>query len=382
LGGLLMREIRKSQAAAAEVVEQQEWLDTTLRSIGDAVIATDTSGRITFLNDVAVGLTGYSRREAQGRSLSQVFPIFNETTDQPVEDPVAKVIRSGTVIGLANHTVLRRLDGSKVAIDDSAAPIKNAQGELIGVVLVFRDVTQHREVEAALRNAEKLATAGRFAATIAHEINNPLEAVMNSLYLLNSDPGLTSEGRRYLSMAEEELARIAAVARQTLAFYKDTTTPAEVHIPQLLDEVLELYRRRIEARNIHVVRNYQKHSQFMGSAGELRQVFSNLILNSIDALQPEGVLTLNVRDDDKGRAAVRVEVEDNGSGINQDHLDKIFEPFFTTKKDVGTGLGLWSAKNLVEKHDGQLLAECANGTTRLTVVLPIAAQEANHAKAS
>jgi signal transduction histidine kinase len=121
----------------------------------------------------------------------------------------------------------------------------------------------------------------------------------------------------------------------------------------------------------------------VGSAGEIRQVFSNLILNAIDALPPDGELTLNVSDDDKdGRPAVRVEVEDNGSGIQQEHLSKIFEPFFTTKKDVGTGLGLWSAKNLVEKHEGQLLAECSGGKTRLTVLLPVLREGADHAGAA
>ena len=257
-GGLLAREMRKSEAAAAAVLEQKEWLDTTLRSIGDAVLATDTSGRVVFLNEVAATLTGYNSSEARGRLLSQVFPIFNEITREQTEDPVAKVIRTGTVIGLANHTVLCRRDGTEIAIDDSAAPIRNAQGELIGVVLVFRDVTQQREVEAALRNAEKLATAGRFAATIAHEINNPLEAAINSLFLLNHDSGLSSEGRGYLSLAEQELSRVAAVARQTLGFYKDTSSPAPVNIPELLDEILAVYGRRIEARKIHIVRNYRE----------------------------------------------------------------------------------------------------------------------------
>jgi PAS domain S-box-containing protein len=382
-GGLLAREMGKSDAAAAAVLEQKEWLDTTLSSIGDAVLATDTSGRVVFLNEVAATLTGYGSSEARGRPLDQVFAIFNEVTREPAEDPVAKVIHTGAVVGLSNHTILRRPDGTEVAIDDSAAPIRNAQGELIGVVLVFRDVTHQREVDAALRNAEKLATTGRFAATIAHEINNPLEAIMNLLFLLNRDSGLSSEGRGYLSLAEQELSRVAAVARQTLAFYKDNTSPAPVNIPNLLDEILTFYGRRIEARNIHVVRNYRNHSQFVGSAGEIRQVFSNLILNAIDALPPDGELTLNVSDDDKdGRPAVRVEVEDNGSGIQQEHLSKIFEPFFTTKKDVGTGLGLWSAKNLVEKHEGQLLAECSGGKTRLTVLLPVLREGADHAGAA
>ena len=381
-GGLLAREMRKSEEAAAAVREQKEWLDTTLRSIGDAVVATDTSGRIVFLNEIAATLLGYSSSEARDHPLSQVFPIFNEVTREPTEDPVAKVIRTGDIVGLANHTILCRRDGTEVAIDDSAAPIRNARGELIGVVLVFRDVTKQREMEAALRKSEKLSTAGRFAATIAHEINNPLEAAINSLYLLNSDSGLSSDGRAYLLLAEQELDRVAAVARQTLAFYKDTTSPSLVNFPQLLDEILTVYGRRIEARRIQVIRNYQDHSQFVGSAGEMRQVFANLILNSIDALPCNGVLTLKVCDENGGRPAVRVEVEDNGSGIQPEHLNKIFEPFFTTKKDVGTGLGLWSAKNLVEKHNGQLLAESCEGKTRLIVLLPARHEAAEHAEAS
>jgi PAS domain S-box-containing protein len=381
-GGLLAREMRNADAAAAAVLEQKKWLDTTLRSIGDAVLATDTSGRVVFLNEVAATLTGYTSKQARGQPLAQVFAIFNEVTREPAEDPVAKVIYTGAVVGLANHTILRRADATEVAIDDSAAPIRNAQGDLIGVVVVFRDVTKQREMDAALRNAEKLATTGRFAATIAHEINNPLEAAMNSLYLLNSDSGLSSEARDYLSLAEQELNRVAAVARQTLSFYRDTTSPAVVNIPEILDEILAIYGRRIAARQIRVVRNYQNHSQVVGSAGEMRQVFSNLILNSIDALPPDGELTLNISDQNGSRPVVRVDVEDNGSGIRPDHLSRIFEPFFTTKKDVGTGLGLWSAKNLVEKHDGELLAECSGGKTRLTVLLPVAREGANHADAA
>lgn len=385
-GWLLAREMRRSHAAAAEVLQQKEWLGTTLHSIGDAVIATDAEGNVVFLNDVAVSLTGYSKDEARGLSLKQVFPIFNESTLQPVEDPVEKVIRMGTVVGLANHTVLRRRDGSKVAIDDSAAPIRNPEGELTGVVLVFRDVSKQRETDIALRNAEKLASAGRFAATIAHEINNPLEAVMNSLFLLNSDPGLTPEGRIYLRTAEQELTRVAAVARQTLSFYKDTTSHSQVSVPELLDEILALYSKRVDSRSVEIVRNYAHAPELQTSAGELRQVFSNVILNSLDALPTGGTLALTVKQEVQEEGEyVRVDITDNGVGIPPENLKRIFEPFFTTKADVGTGLGLWSAKSLVEKHGGQMLVESSRDTTRFTVLLPCrgASQSASgHAIAS
>lgn len=381
-GWLLTREMRHRQAAAAQVLEQKEWFATTLHSIGDAVIATDRSGVVTFLNEVAESLTGRSRAEASGKPLKEVFPIINESTRTPVADPVEKVILSGTVVGLANHTILVRPDGSEIAIDDSAAPIQNSAGELIGVVLVFRDVTKQREMEGALRRADKLATAGRFAATIAHEINNPLEAAINSLYLLNGDRGMAPQSRQYLLTAEQELARVAAVARQTLAFYKDTAPQVPVGIPQLLDEIVAVYSRRIEGRSIGIIREYRSQRQVLGSAGELRQVFSNLILNAVDALGPGGTITLRVREETReGSELMRVEVEDNGSGIAGEILQRIFEPFFTTKKDVGTGLGLWSAKNLVEKHHGQLFVESVEGVTRFTVLLPIGAQLADPAAA-
>ncbi len=382
-GWLLSREMKKSRTATLEVAEQREWLNTTLHSIGDAVIATDEGGRVVFLNEFGATLTGYKSEEAKGLLLREVFPIFHETTRLPVEDPVERVIRMGTVVGLANHTILRRRDGTEIAIDDSAAPIRNLKGELIGVVLVFRDVTRQRKVDSALRSAEKLATAGRFAATVAHEINNPLEAVVNSLYLLNQEPGLSQEGRRYLQMAEEELSRVAAVARQTLAFYKDSSSPTLVKIPVLLEEILSVYRRRLETRGVRVVRDYDDNAACVCSAGEMRQVFSNLILNSLDALRPEGTLTLRAKNTNgDGGPGICVEVEDTGEGIAPENLDKIFEPFFTTKKDVGTGLGLWSAKNLVEKSGGTLDARSDTGITRFIVRLPANTQATINRQAS
>jgi PAS domain S-box-containing protein len=378
-GFLLSREMRKSRAAALAVLDQKEWLYVTLRSIGDAVLATDVAGRVEFLNDVAAELTGYSSAEAQGRLLREIFPIFAENTRQAADDPVAKVISTGAVVGLANHTILRRRDGREIAIDDSAAPIRNRQGDLLGVVLVFRDVTGQRETDVAMRKAEKLATAGRFAATIAHEINNPLEAVMNSLFLLGHNAGITPQGREYLLLAQQELSRVAVVARQTLAFYKDTSAHTWVDIPQLLDGILSLYGSRMESRGIHLVRQYPASAMFFGSAGELRQVFSNLILNSVDALHRNGRLTLKI---EINADTLRVQVEDDGIGIPQENLSRIFEPFFTTKKDVGTGLGLWMAKNLVEKYHGELQAESSAGRTRFTVLLPVSQDAAQHAAAS
>lgn len=168
-----------------------------------------------------------------------------------------------------------------------------------------------------------------------------------------------------------------------MAFYKDTTSPEPVDIPVLLEQILALYGRRIENRGIRVVRDFDGAAACLAYPGELRQVFTNLIVNALDALPGNGFLTLRVKQEDAGNGrGLRVEVEDNGSGIEEKNLSKIFQPFFTTKKGVGTGLGLWSARSLVEKHQGQLLVESGNGTTRFTVLLPAANTAVRVQKAS
>ena len=344
-------EIVRERSTAA-LRESEEWLSTTLSSIGDAVIATDREGKVRFLNPVAQRATHFSQQAAEGRPLREVFPIFNEVTRQPTENPVDKVIATGNVVGLANHTVLVRPDGSEIAIDDSAAPILDREGKVSGVVLVFRDVSHQRDIEKAMRISEKLAATGKLAATVAHEINNPLEAASNLLYLMR-DEGLSSDGRNYLSMAEQQLMRVSHIARQTLAFYRDPRQPEALDLGAVCDRIVDLYRPRFANRNVEVTTEYQPDVQIFGTEGEVTQVISNLISNALDAVGNDGSVAVQVAREE-GKA--KLTVSDNGGGIMPENLVRIFEPFFTTKKDVGTGLGLWVSKEIVGKLGGTILA--------------------------
>jgi PAS domain S-box-containing protein len=357
LATLYNAQIREIKLRADESYAREQWLNTTIRSIGDAVIACDTNGNVSFMNLVAEQLTGWTEREAQGVSLHDVFPIFNEETRAAVENPVDKVRRLGTIVGLANHTFLVAKDGKEICIDDSGAPIRDSEGRMIGIVLVFRDITDRRLSEGALMRAEKLATAGRMAASVAHEVNNPLEGLTNLIYIARHSDEM-DEVRRLLGQAEAELSRIAHITRQSLGFYRETSTPAHFKPAAIVREVTDFYAARALALGVLLAVTTNTEQEVLGIAGEIRQILSNLIANSLDACSRGATIRIaaNTSTDprDPSRGGVRITVADTGCGIHQDHIGSIFEPFFTTKKDTGTGLGLWVSRELVEKHGGTL----------------------------
>lgn len=228
------------------------------------------------------------------------------------------------------------------------------------------------QAQQALIRSEKLAAVGRMAATVAHEINNPLEAVTNLIWIIGRDPGIGVETRRNLDLADEELRRVAHIAKQTLAFYRDSSSPVTVDLQEILSGVIGLYSSRLNSREVLVQHNL-RHCTIRGYAGELRQLFSNLLVNAIDAMNKGGRLSVKLA---PGRAwkdgeveGARVTIADNGSGINSEHMARLFEPFFTTKARTGTGLGLWVAKQIIEKHSGVIsLRSSTRATLHYTVV--------------
>lgn len=238
---------------------------------------------------------------------------------------------------------------------------------------LFRQIEQQLEerarTEAALVKTERLATAGRLAATIAHEINNPLEAVTNLIYLARSAP--EGEVRRYLQMVEEELSRIAHITKMTLGFYRESGAPTQVDIGELVREVVALYEAKLRAKNIHVHTNIAESQLILGSKGELRQVIANLVANAVDVLPAGGAIRLLTTDFDGG---VQLRVLDNGPGIPPENITRIFDPFFTTKAELGTGLGLWVSRQIVEKHGGTIAVESTHRGTCFTISLPSATQ--------
>ena len=377
----ILRVIRLRERHGEQLRQREEWFRVTLTSIGDGVIATDEKGRVTFINTVAEQLTGVTLAESKGRDVQNVMPLFNETTQQPIKNPVTLVMQRGTIIGLANHTVLKRRDGALIPIEDSAAPIHDDKKNLIGVVLVFRDASKERNAQEVLRKTEKLATAARLAATVAHEINNPLEAVGNLLYLARSEPGLPPMTIESLQSAEQELGRVAHITRQTLGFYRETGTFETVEMSDLVESVLEFFDKKVRNKRVRLEKHLEP-CEVYGKAGELRQLASNLISNAIDAVAQGGAVKLEVLCVNGAHGpTVRLSVEDDGPGIDPRHLEHIFEPFFTTKKDVGTGLGLWVAKQIVQRHDGSILAEMrGQGLNGAKFIVTLPARTVHHSE--
>jgi len=371
----VLREMRRRERDAAALQQSEEWFRVTLSSIAEGVIATDHQGLISFLNPVAERLTGTKLEEAKGKKIYDIFQIFNEATNSPVENPVEKVLTLGVVVGLANHTVLRHRAGHLIPIEDSAAPITDDSGQLIGVVLVFRDASHERSLHEVLRRTEKLAAAARLAATVAHEINNPLEAVGNLVFLARSNPGANEAIEEHLKMAEQELARVSHITRQTLGFYRESTLPSRVDIPTVVEQTLTVYATKLQQKQIRLQLALQECPPINGFAGEIQQLVSNIISNAIDALPFNGTLKIDSATTKLvSNEAIKLQVEDDGPGISPENIKRIFEPFFTTKKDVGTGLGLWVCKEIAERHGGTVEAKShnQNGSTGavFTILLP------------
>ena len=378
LAYFILHEMALRERHARQLLEREEWFRVTLTSLGDAVIATDERGHVTFLNPIAEQLTGRPLANSKGKAIQEVFPIFNESTHLPVENPVKKVMELGRVIGLANHTVLQNTDGTMIPIEDSAAPIRDGRGKLIGVVLVFRDATYERKSQEILRKTEKLAAAARLSATVAHEINNPLEAVGNLIYLVKGTPDLPAEAMQQLLLAEQELERVSHITRQTLGFYRESNVPGHVEVSALIESVLKLYSNKFKTKNITLIRDFGECPPIQGLAGELKQAMSNLISNAADAVSENGTIRVKLaclKSPDGN--VIQVAIEDNGAGIAATHLDKIFEPFFTTKKDVGTGLGLWVTREIIDRHGGTIQVRSGDGNgsrgSVFNILLPCAA---------
>ena len=371
----IIREMDQREKHAAEIRAREEWSRVTLSSIGDAVIATDKNGSVTYVNQIAEDLTGVKLKEAKGQPIHQVFPIFNEHTRKPVDNPVAKVLESGRIMGLANHTVLQRRDGELIPIEDSAAPIYDDNHQLLGVVMVFRDVTLEKQSQSVMRKAEKLAAAGRLAATMAHEINNPLEAVTNLIYLVQRTEGLPEETQGFLAMAEQELDRVSHITRQTLGFYRDSSEPGPVEMRVVIESVLKIYDNKIRSKSVGLELELAECPAIFGLQGEMKQLIANLVSNAADAIGPGGKIRIVMAPAiHKHSSGVELKVEDNGPGISAEHRTHIFEPFFTTKKDVGTGLGLWVSKEIAERHGGHIEVSSGKdsnlGGAVFTVFLP------------
>jgi signal transduction histidine kinase len=256
----------------------------------------------------------------------------------------------------------------------TVSPVRDEKGQVIGASKILRDISGRRRIEQSLLQAEKIAATGRMAATIAHEINNPLEAVMNLLYLLR--PRITDpEGINYLSSAEDELGRVSHIAKQTLGYYREHASASRASVAEIVQHAITIYEPRCTTAGIEIRRSLHSSRKIVLRRGEMMQVISNLIANSIYAMPAGGVLTVSVEDAKSSPDGIVLAIEDNGVGIAADDLPKVFDAFFTTRSAVGTGIGLFVAKQFVEGHGGQIEIQSRNDAenhgTVVRVFLPM-----------
>jgi signal transduction histidine kinase len=248
-------------------------------------------------------------------------------------------------------------------------------GEVIGASKIARDISDRKKFERLAIQAEKIAATGRMAAAVAHEINNPLGSVLNLIFLARQPSQSPQQINEHLATAEKELERVSHIARQTLGYYRDTGAPAEIYLHDAIENVLSIYRNRLLAHNLVVETKFNDLRKIRVRSGEMIQIFSNLVSNALDAMPQGGKLSIATnsvrRIDGEG---LQVVVNDTGIGISRDHIGKVFEPFFSTKGNLGTGIGLWVAKQLVERHGGQISISSStdpdNRGTSVTVELP------------
>jgi two-component system CheB/CheR fusion protein len=367
------------QRSRAETLADQarQKMAAIVTSSEDAIISFTGDGFVTSWNQGAQNLYGYSPKEITGRPLSVLVPTDRMGELERILDRLTREERIGSY---QTETIDR--NGTRLTILLSVSPLRNEQGKLVGASAIARDIGAQKRTEEVLRRNERLATAGRLTAAIAHEIKNPLEALTNLVYLARRDAAGRDE---YLRLAEQEIGRLDSIAQQALGFVREGASPEALDAGKILEEVLQLYMRKVQGNGITVDKRCGEDLEIEGYPGELRQLFSNLILNAIDAMKEGGRLRLRVVRTHEWSASrrpgVRVTVADTGNGIGTADLPHIFEPFYTTKKDQGTGLGLWLAYGIVQKHSGWMRVMSSTGPassgTVFAVFLPESPAVAN-----
>lgn len=375
----IVKDITSSKKAEMALAAEKERLAVTLRSIGDGVIATDLDGRVVILNRVAEQLTGFMQAEAVGRPLAEVFHIISEITREPCEDPVAKVLQTGLVIGLANHTVLIARDGTERAIEDSGAPIRDPESRIVGTVLVFRDVTDKRREEAEQLRIEKLESIGLLAGGIAHDFNNILTALLGNISLLRAQSAnLQREDINLLEEMEKAGLRAKDLTHQLLTFAKGGAPVKEAR--SIAAIIRESATFALRGSPVSCVFNFASDLWVAEvDSSQFSQVIQNLTINAQQSMPAGGTIRIVANNTLLAKGGVpplppgpyvRIDVIDTGIGIPERHLSHIFDPYFTTKQK-GSGLGLTTTFSIIKKHDGHITvaSRVGEGTT-FTIYLP------------
>jgi PAS domain S-box-containing protein len=370
------------QRAEEELIQAKEWLRVTLASIGDAVITTDTAGRVTSLNPVAERLTGWAQQDALGEPLERVFQIVNEHSRQPVDNPALRSLREGEIVGLANHTILIARDGTERAIDDSAAPIRDAQGTIIGTVLVFRDVSERRRAEAALKESDQ--RKDEFLAMLAHELRNPLAPIRNGVQIFRALAPPVPELQSAIEMIDRQVHQMTRLVDDLLDVSRITRGKIElrrerVELATIVNGAVEASRPLIDQRGHELtVAIPPQPIHLDADLTRLSQVLMNLIHNAAKFIDRAGRIWVTAeREDD----CVLIRVKDTGIGIPAEMLPRIFDMFTQVDRSLersegGLGLGLTLVHRLVELHGGTVEArsEGLGKGSEFIVRLPVAVE--------
>ena len=366
---------------------EKELLDITLRSIGDAVISTDSDGNIVLINNVAEKLTGWTEKEAIGRHINEVFHIINEETRQQVSNPVEKVLATGQVHGLANHTVLISRDGTEYSIADSGAPICSRDGRVFGVVIVFRDITKELRTEAELRRISQLESLGILAGGIAHDFNNFLTAILGNLSLARLYKNEEEKDKR-LEEAEKATLMATELTQQLLTFSKGGLPIKKLSsIKNLLKDSTEFALRGSNVKPIFSIQDDLWNAEI--DEAQINRVIQNMVINADQAMPEGGAIWVSAKNEyiqedqiyslSAGRY-IKITIKDSGIGIRREHLPKIFDPYFTTKQK-GSGLGLTICYSIIKNHGGYIDVESEIGVgTTFTIYLPVGSESISHEK--
>ena len=344
-------DIRQAEEAHRDSAKHVSELAAIVASSDDVILSKDLNGTITSWNDAATRVFGYSAEEMIGASIMKLIPEHLHSDEKIIMEN----IRAGRRI---EHfeTFRRTKDGRLIDVSLTISPVKDADGRVIGASKILRDVSNRKRLEQSVLQAEKIAATGRMAATIAHEINNPLEAVMNLLFLLRPKM-VDREGRAFLATAESELGRVSHIAKQTLGYYREHTSASPTSLAEIAEQALMIYEPRCTAAAITIKRSLSPSRKIVIRRGEMVQVASNLITNAIYAMPGGGTLSVSVYDTQSPAEGVVLTVADDGVGIGTEVLPKVFDAFFTKRPTVGTGIGLFVSKQFVEGHGGQISIE-------------------------
>ena len=363
------RDVTQRKQAEQAIRESEERFRAIVETTPECVKLVAADGTLQHMNSPGLAMLGADRPEmVVGKNIYDLIAPEDRDRFREFNERICRGEKGGLEFDVIGVRGVRR------RMETHAAPLYQSDGTIVQLG-VTRDVTDRKIIEERLRKTEKMAAAGQLAASLAHEINNPLSSVVNALYLLKGHSGVSAQARELVDLASSELGRVSRIVRQSLSYYRARSVPGDVDLGTTIEESLQVFSGKLERAGIRVNKRVVHGACIIGFPDEIRQIIDNLLLNAIEAMPQGGRLQVSVRQSldwkNGSRKGVRLIIADSGSGISKDKLSRIFEPFFTTKPEKGTGLGLWVVQALVIKHDGTIRVRSSDKSGRSGTVISV-----------